>query len=94
MYISLIKNGPYTLTITYISPSHPYMLAHVVPTVHGTERLLVAQELCADSHFLYSVGWMSSSFHNMVPVRPVLKKRNEKFFFRKARFPALINKKR
>ena len=73
MYISLIKNGPYTLTITYISPSHPYMLAHVVPTVHGTERLLVARELCAHIHFLCSIGRISSS-RNVILVSPSLRK--------------------
>ena len=73
MYISLIKNGPYTLTITYISPSHPYMLAHVVPTVHETKRLLVARELCAHIHILCSIGRISSS-RNVILVSPSLRK--------------------
>jgi methionyl-tRNA synthetase len=51
------------------------MLAHVVTTVHGTEKLLVPQELCAHSHFLYSVGGMSSSFENIVLVSSVLKRK-------------------
>jgi hypothetical protein len=51
------------------------MLAHVVPTVHGTCRMLVVREVCAYSHFFFYVGGMNSSFVNVVLVDPVFKKK-------------------
>ena len=54
------------------------MLAHVVATVHGTVRLLVAREVCAHSHFLYPVSGMRSSFMNIVSVSPILKRKKWK----------------
>jgi hypothetical protein len=48
------------------------MLAHVVPTIHGIERLLVARKVCAHGHFICSVGVMSSSFGDVELVSPVL----------------------
>jgi hypothetical protein len=48
------------------------MLSHIVPTVHGIERLLVAWEVCAHSHFICSVGGMSSFFSNVELVSPIL----------------------
>jgi hypothetical protein len=50
------------------------MLAHVVRTVHGTCRLLVAREVFAYSHFFFYVGG-DSYFVNVVPVSPVLKRK-------------------
>ena len=82
MHISVIKRvAPYTFWVRGISPLHPQMLAHVVPTVHGTRGLLVAREPCAQSHFIWFVGGMNSEFTNVELVSPILNKRNEKFIY-------------
>ena len=73
MHIILIKSSPLQFWISSISPLLPNILAHVVPTVHGTRGMLVARESCAQGHFTRFVGEMSSSFTNVELVSPVLK---------------------
>jgi hypothetical protein len=72
MHLSLTT--PYMFRISCVSPELPHVLAHVVPTVHVICRLLVAQEVCAQSHFYCSLRGMNSSFGNVVPVSRVLKR--------------------
>ena len=69
MHLSLINSNPLYVrrSVVYL----PCAFAQVVPTVHGTERLLVAREPCAHSHFLCSVDGMSSFFMNIEPLNPV-----------------------
>ena len=47
------------------------MLTHVVSTVHGTCRLLVAWKVYAHHHFFFSIWGMNSSFVNVVLVSPI-----------------------
>lgn len=60
-----------TFEIFCVSLELPHVLTHVVSTVHGTCRLLVAWKVYAHHHFFFSIWGMNSSFVNVVLVSPI-----------------------